>query len=79
MTLTSSRVSPFLALAGGAAILASIVTFASGNERLARRGVASVPQAAEATRIEVDNVTHTIRFYVDGRQAAAIDARGLAD
>lgn len=79
MTLVNSGFSAVFALAGGAAILASIVTFASGSERVARCGMAPAPQAAEPTRIEVDHAARKIRFYVEGRQAASIDAGGLAD
>lgn len=79
MTLSRSPLYPVLAVGVGVAVLASAPAFASGGERIARRGMAPQPQAAQPTRIEIDNATHTIRFYVGGRQAAAIDARGIAD
>ena len=75
MTNTFQRITPYAVLAGGFALLVSIVTLADSSERLGRRSMA-LPVAAP-TRIEVDNDTHKIRFYINGEQITMLDSLGL--
>ena len=77
MTIINSRTAPFIAIAGGVAVLATIVSVATGEARSRYRTLAPAA-AVEPTRIEVDNRAHAIRFYVEGKQVALVDALGIA-
>ena len=77
MANTFPRITPYVAVAGGFALLVSIVTLADSSERLGRRSMPTVAPIVTPTRIVVDNEAHKIRFYIDGRQVTVLDALGL--
>ena len=71
------RIRFVLVFAGFASAFLSSVTplaWAEDPPRLPEAGVAS---ATQPTRIETDQKTGAIRFIVDGREEARIDANGL--
>lgn len=71
-----SRISPYVVLAGAFVALLGIVSFADAEQPRSRiRHVATV----QPTRIEVDDSSNAIRFFVDGTEVAMIDSLGLAD
>lgn len=57
-------------------LFASMLLLISGTAHAAEP-VAPQPTAQRATRIETDQKTGAIRFIVDGREEARIDAKGL--
>jgi hypothetical protein len=73
MNMTSAK--PFIAIAGGIAVLLTIVSLAPAGEPRSR--YRSFAAAAEPTRIEIDRGTPAIRFYVEGKQVAQIDSQGI--
>jgi hypothetical protein len=76
MNIITSRAKPFIAVAGGIAVLLTIVTLApAGEARSRHRGVGP---AAEATRIEIDRSTHEIRFFIEGKRVALVDSGGIS-
>jgi hypothetical protein len=75
MTTMISRAKPLIAIAGGIAALLTVVSLAPAGEPRSR--FRNPPATAAQTRIEVDRNTNAIRFYVEGKQVALIDSRGL--
>ncbi len=76
MTSTLSTARTFVALTGGIAVLAAIFAFTPASEARPRLGMVPASQAKAATRIEIDNRQHAIRFYVNGAQVSMLDADG---
>lgn len=76
MTMINARTTPLFAVAGGIAALFAIVTLAPASEPRPR--FRNAPVKLEQTRIEVDRQANAIRFFVEGKQVALIDGRGLA-
>ena len=68
-----------LSLAGGIVAIAALASLApdGGVAAASARGGIQARQAVLPTRIEVDNRTNAIRFYVSGTQVAKLDSLGL--
>jgi hypothetical protein len=77
MTSTTSSTLTFTA---GCAALALLFAYAPNGE-IQERHIQGTPaaQAVLPTRIDVDNDAHAIRFYVDGKQVALLDASGFRE
>lgn len=80
MTSTTSSTLTFIAFTAGCAALALLFAYAPNGE-IQERHIQGTPaaQAVQPTRIDVDNDAHAIRFYVDGKQVALLDASGFKD
>ena len=76
MNILNASTGSFIAVVGGIAAVMTIVTLAPAGEPRPRFRTA--PAAVEQTRIEVDKVANVIRFYIDGKQVAFVDSRGVA-
>lgn len=77
MNTATSSTKTLVAIAGGMAALLLIVSLAPAGETRSRfRNPAPAP-AADPTRIEIDRNAGAIRFYVEGREVAFIDAEGI--
>jgi hypothetical protein len=76
MNIITSRAKPFVAVAGGIAVLLTIVSLAPAGE--ARSRYRHAGPAAESTRIEIDSGSHEIRFYIEGKRVALVDSGGIS-
>ena len=78
MTSTASSTLTFLLFGAGCVALALLFMYAPEGEFQSKYArTAPAAQAAQPTRIDVDNDAHAIRFYVDGKQVALLDASGF--
>ena len=72
----TSIILPVIALACAIAVVLKIASISAAGEK-PTRGMLLAAQAASPTRIVVDNLNHTIRFYIDGEQVSMLDSLGL--
>lgn len=87
MSRTASPTIPFFAAAAGCAAIALFLTFGPTGPSRAAAGISSRAAATyvkptpaiQPTRIEVDGDAHSIRFYIDGKQVALLDAAGFKE
>jgi hypothetical protein len=78
MTSTTSSTLTFVVFTAGCIALALMFMYVPQGEFQSKYArTAPAAQAAQATRIDVDNDAHAIRFYVDGKQVALLDASGF--
>ncbi|MBN9547868.1 MAG: hypothetical protein J0H31_03025 [Alphaproteobacteria bacterium] len=78
MTSTTASIRTFVLFASGCIALALLFINAPEGDfpsKYVKHG--PVSPAAAPTRIDVDNDAHAIRFYVDGKQVALLDASGF--
>jgi hypothetical protein len=78
MTSTTSSRLTFLVFTSGCIALALLFHYAPAGDfpsKYARTAPAGL--AAQPTRIDIDNETHAIRFYIDGKQVAVLDESGF--
>lgn len=78
MTSTTSSTLTFVLFATGCIALALLfINAPQGDFPSKYVNAAPAAQAAQPTRIDVDNDAHAIRFYIDGKQVALLDASGF--
>jgi len=78
MTSTTSSRLTFLVFISGCIALALLFHYAPAGDfpsKYARTAPAGL--AAQPTRIDIDNETHAIRFYINGKQVAVLDESGF--
>lgn len=78
MTSTTSSTLTFILFVSGCIALVLLFINAPQGE-FQSKYVKATPATQEAspTRIDIDNDAHAIRFYVDGKQVALLDASGF--
>ncbi|MGX8007879.1 hypothetical protein ACVDG8_002145 [Mesorhizobium sp. ORM8.1] len=77
MTSTASSRLTFIAFTAGCSALALLFAYAPAGGLPSKYVKGPAPQALQPTRIAVDNEAHAIRFYIDGKQVALLDASGF--
>ncbi|WP_027165833.1 hypothetical protein [Mesorhizobium sp. WSM3224] len=78
MTSTTSSTLTFVLFTAGCIALGLLFMYAPAGEFQSKyaRAAPAAP-AVQPTRIDVDNDAHAIRFYIDGKQVALLDATGF--
>lgn len=77
MTSTASSRVTFIVFTAGCIALALLFANAPDGGLPSKVPQAPVAQALQPTRIAIDNEAHAIRFYIDGKQVALLDASGF--
>lgn len=77
MTSTASSRFTFIAFTAGCIALALLFANAPDGGFPSKYAKAPAAQAVQPTRIAIDNEAHAIRFYIDGKQVALLDASGF--
>ncbi|TIU25841.1 MAG: hypothetical protein E5W38_28375 [Mesorhizobium sp.] len=67
----------FIVFTAGCIALALLFANAPDGGLTSKVPQAPAAQALEPTRIAIDHDAHAIRFYIDGRQVALLDASGF--
>ncbi|PBC06407.1 hypothetical protein [Mesorhizobium sp. WSM3859] len=79
MTSTNSSRLTFIVFTAGCIALALLLAYAPAGESAPKYVKGPAPQTLQPTRIAIDNEAHAIRFFVDGKQVALLDASGFKE
>ncbi|RUX47987.1 hypothetical protein EN742_16305 [Mesorhizobium sp. M4A.F.Ca.ET.020.02.1.1] len=77
MTSSASSRLTFIVFTAGCIALALLFRYAPAGDLPSKYVKGPAAQAAQSTRIDIDNEAHAIRFYIDGKQVALLDESGF--
>jgi len=77
MTSTASSRLTFIVFTAGCIALALLFAYAPQGGLPSKYVKGPAAPALQPTRIAIDNEAHAIRFYIDGKEVALLDASGF--